>query len=65
MNCGERSKLFPPKRKRVEMRDKKQVVPVRAASLWLCAHEPFRMDIDEGIGVYEKDGPRLPGWERK
>lgn len=42
------------------LRDKKQLVPVRAASLWLRADEPFRMDIDEGIGVYERDGPRLP-----
>ena len=42
------------------MREKKHLVPVRAASLWLHGNDAFRLDIDDGIGVYETNGPRLP-----
>jgi hypothetical protein len=42
------------------IREKKQLVPLRAASLWLHGDEPFRMSVDEGVAVYEQGGHRLP-----
>jgi hypothetical protein len=44
-----------------KMRETGERVPLRAASLWLHTDaEPLRLKVDEGIGVYETDWPRLP-----
>jgi hypothetical protein len=44
-----------------QMRDKGLRVQLYVANLWLHTDgEPFKLKIDEGIGVYETGGPRLP-----
>lgn len=44
-----------------QMRDRGKKIPLRAANLWLHANgDPYKLEIVEGIAVYEDGGPRLP-----
>ena len=43
------------------MREGGQRVPLRGGSLWLHTNrDPFKLIVEDGIAVYESDGPRLP-----
>jgi hypothetical protein len=43
------------------IREKGQQIPLRSAAFWLHADTgPFPLNMDEGIALYQKDGPRLP-----
>ncbi len=43
------------------MRVNKQLVPIRAASVWLhMDHAPYELSVEQGIGVYTEGGTRLP-----
>lgn len=43
------------------MRESGKRVPLRSAGLWLhFDEEPFNLDVNEGIAVYDGDWPRLP-----
>ena len=43
------------------IRERGRRVPLRGGSLWLHTdRDPFKLIVENGIAIYENDGPRLP-----